>query len=103
MNVDPQFGRTLYLLDFTNCDFVLVSVSGGTLSKSSREYRTPPAVAPPQVPSHYAPNYPMGHPRRERGPGYSALPMAGAQPQPQVFSSIRVRLIGNCSLNRRFW
>ncbi|EEB15190.1 conserved hypothetical protein [Pediculus humanus corporis] len=47
-----------------------------TLSKSSREYRTPPAVAPPQVPSHYAPNYPLGHPRRERGPGYSTLPMS---------------------------
>ncbi|CAD6216210.1 GSCOCG00004429001-RA-CDS [Cotesia congregata] len=47
----------------------------GTLSKGSREYRTPPAVAPPQVPSHYAPNYPLGHPRRERGPGYSTLPL----------------------------
>lgn len=73
-----------------------VSISGGTLSKGiklsnifnsqnlqediigSREYRTPPAVAPPQVPSHYAPNYPIGHPRRssERGPGYSTLPVA---------------------------
>ncbi|XP_058826225.1 abl interactor 2 [Topomyia yanbarensis] len=50
----------------------------GTLGKSSREYRTPPVVVPPQVPSHYAPNFPVGHPRRsggERGPGYSALPM----------------------------
>lgn len=52
----------------------------GTLGKSSREYRTPPAVIPPQVPSHYAPNYPMGHPRRsgsgsERGPGYGPLPV----------------------------
>ncbi|KAJ8687178.1 hypothetical protein QAD02_022972 [Eretmocerus hayati] len=47
----------------------------GTLSKGSKEYRTPPAVAPPQVPSHYAPNYPLGHPRRERGPGYSTLPL----------------------------
>lgn len=46
----------------------------GTLSKGSREYRTPPAVAPPQVPSHYAPNYPLGHPRRDR-PGYSTLPL----------------------------
>ncbi|XP_053603242.1 abl interactor 2 isoform X2 [Plodia interpunctella] len=46
----------------------------GTLGKSSREYRTPPAVAPPQVPSHYAPNYPR------RPPGYSTLPVA----QPQV-------------------
>ncbi|GLG93940.1 Uncharacterized protein GBIM_01259 [Gryllus bimaculatus] len=52
---------------------------GGSLSKGSREYRTPPAVAPPQVPSHYAPNYPLGHPRRgERGAGYSTLPMPPA-------------------------
>lgn len=36
----------------------------GTLGKSSREYRTPPVVNPPQVPSHYAPNYPIGHPKR---------------------------------------
>ncbi|KAL0882303.1 hypothetical protein ABMA27_000821 [Loxostege sticticalis] len=49
----------------------------GTLGKSSREYRTPPAVAPPQVPSHYAPNYPR------RPPGYSTLPVA----QPQRASS----------------
>ena len=47
-------------------------VAGGTLSKGSREYRTPPAVAPPQVPSHYAPNYP-------RKPGYSTLPFATPQ------------------------
>ncbi|XP_018321323.1 abl interactor 2 [Agrilus planipennis] len=65
-----------------------VAVSGGTLSKGSREYRTPPAVAPPQVPSHYAPNYPIGHARRERGPGYSTLPVntnshQGA-PSPQI-------------------
>lgn len=63
-----------------------VSVTG-TLTKNSRDYRTPPAVAPPQVPSHYAPNYPMGHPRRERGPGYSTLPLASSQqvaPPPQV-------------------
>lgn len=51
------------------------SLCTGTLSKGSREYRTPPAVAPPQVPSHYAPNYPLGHPRRDRGPGYSTLPL----------------------------
>lgn len=54
----------------------------GTLGKSSREYRTPPVVIPPQVPSHYAPNYPVGHPRRsgsERGPGYSPLPMPPSQ------------------------
>lgn len=54
----------------------------GTLGKSSKEYRTPPVVVPPQVPSHYAPNYPVGHPRRsgsERGPGYSALPVPPSQ------------------------
>jgi len=49
--------------------------STGSLSKGSREYRTPPAVAPPQVPSHYAPNYPVGHSRRT-GAGYSTLPLA---------------------------
>lgn len=77
--------------------------STGTLGKSSREYRTPPVVIPPQVPSHYAPNYPMNHAKRstssgggvggsgggERGPGYSALPMPPSQQvathhQPQV-------------------
>uniref|UniRef100_A0A1A9WS30 SH3 domain-containing protein n=1 Tax=Glossina brevipalpis TaxID=37001 RepID=A0A1A9WS30_9MUSC len=81
----------------------------GTLGKSSREYRTPPVVNPPQVPSHYAPNYPIGHPKRissasssttatgvsstgimsaatsslnnnnERAAGYSALPMPPSQ------------------------
>lgn len=59
------------------------SGSTGTLGKGSREYRTPPVVIPPQVPSHYAPNYPMGHARRstgsDRGPGYSALPMPPSQ------------------------
>lgn len=35
------------------------------------------------MPSHYAPNYPIGHPRRsgERGPGYSTLPLAPGQHQ----------------------
>lgn len=54
----------------------------GTLGKGSREYRTPPVVVPPQVPSHYAPNYPVGHPRRqtsEKGPGYSAIPVPPSQ------------------------
>lgn len=32
--------------------------SGGTLNRS-KEYRTPPVVVPPQVPSNYAPNYPQ--------------------------------------------
>jgi abl interactor 2 len=58
----------------------------GTLGKSrGSEYRAPPVVVPPQVPSHYAPNYPIGHPRRQnsnnsdRGPGYSSLPMPPSQ------------------------
>lgn len=70
--------------------------STGTLGKGSREYRTPPVVVPPQVPSHYAPNYPMNHAKRsssgnpERGPGYSALPVPPSQQvathhvQPQI-------------------
>jgi hypothetical protein len=41
-------------------------------------------VIPPQVPSHYAPNFPIGHPRRQNSsgsdrPGYSALPMPPSQ------------------------
>ncbi|XP_042865993.1 abl interactor 2-like isoform X3 [Penaeus japonicus] len=53
--------------------------SVSSLSRGSREYRTPPAVAPPQVPSNYAPNYPIGHPRRnERSSGYSTLPHQSA-------------------------
>lgn len=58
----------------------------GTLGKSrGSEYRAPPVVIPPQVPSHYAPNYPIGHPRRQnsntsdRAPGYSSLPMPPSQ------------------------
>lgn len=69
----PQLGRGTLQMKAGNT---------GTLGKSSREYRTPPAVIPPQVPSHYAPNYPVGHPRRqssERGPGYSAVPMPPSQ------------------------
>lgn len=34
----------------------------GSLSRSSKEYRNPAlSIAPPQVPSNYAPNYPIGH------------------------------------------
>lgn len=69
----PQLGRGTVQLK---------AGSTGTLGKANREYRTPPAVVPPQVPSHYAPNYPVGHPRRqtsERGPGYSAVPMPPSQ------------------------
>lgn len=35
-----------------------MSTGGGTLRRG--EYRTTPPIAPPQLPSNYAPNYPMG-------------------------------------------
>lgn len=35
--------------------------SVGSLSRSSKEYRNPLSIAPPQVPSNYAPNYPITH------------------------------------------
>lgn len=36
--------------------------SVGSLSRSSKEYRNPAlSIAPPQVPSNYAPNYPVSH------------------------------------------
>ncbi|XP_054161405.1 abl interactor 2-like isoform X2 [Oppia nitens] len=52
----------------------------GSLSRGNKEYRTPaPPIAPPQVPSNYAPNYPLGHPKaienNRRGSGYSTLPL----------------------------
>ncbi|KAI1280841.1 Abl interactor 2 [Halotydeus destructor] len=58
----------------------------GTLSRGSKEYRTPaPPIAPPQVPSNYAPNYPLGHPRANdtirRGSNYSTLPMNSSHQQ----------------------
>ncbi len=50
--------------------------SGGTLTRS-KDYRTPgPVVAPPQVPSNYAPNYPQGHSARKQ--------QYGTLPHPQV-------------------
>jgi hypothetical protein len=66
----PQPGRSQY--------------STGSISRGSKEYRTPaPPIAPPQVPSNYAPNYPLGHPRAQdsmgtlsrRGSNYSTLPL----------------------------
>ncbi|XP_055929316.1 abl interactor 2-like [Argiope bruennichi] len=58
---------------------------GGSLSRGTKEYRTPvPPIAPPQVPSDYAPNYPIGHPRAQetkRTSGYSTLPMAFSSSQ----------------------
>ena len=54
----------------------------GSLTKGSREYRTPPAVAPPQVPSNYAPNYPLGHSRRSERNSSSASGSYGTLPMP---------------------
>lgn len=69
----------------------------GTLGKSS-QYRTPPVVVPPQVPSHYAPNYPVGHPRRQLSgnerPGYSAMPIPQSQ---QIATQLNAPQIGMVS------
>jgi len=58
----------------------------GTLRTGDRSiYRSPPVVAPPQVPSHYAPNYPMGQLRRQvsnnEQKGYTTLPLQTGHPQ----------------------
>ena len=65
---------------------------GGTLNRS-KEYRTPPVVAPPQLPSNYAPNYPRG----SRGQ-YGTLPhpqVGMVQPQPHDGGSTMPRLSSN--------
>ena len=56
----------------------------GTLTRNKGEYRTPPVVAPPQVPSNYAPNYPKGSTRSQ----YGTLPhsqVSGAPFFPAIF------------------
>ncbi len=47
-----------------------VRYSSGTLNRN-KDYRTPPVVAPPQVPSNYAPNYPQQQQRKQQ---YGTLP-----------------------------
>ena len=48
---------------------------GGTLNRGSKEYRTPPVVNPPQVPSNYAPNYPRQQQQeRQQQKQYGTLP-----------------------------
>eukprot|EP00096_Caligus_rogercresseyi_P007797 TRINITY_DN25876_c0_g1_i1.p1 TRINITY_DN25876_c0_g1~~TRINITY_DN25876_c0_g1_i1.p1 ORF type:complete len:347 (+),score=123.16 TRINITY_DN25876_c0_g1_i1:40-1080(+) len=57
--------------------------SSGTLGRSSKsEYRTLPSVAPPQVPSNYAPNYPRSvtGTLTKPGPTYGTLPHAMVHP-----------------------
>lgn len=68
--------------------------SGGSLSRGTREYRTPaPPIAPPQIPSNYAPNYPIGHPKssiqsdRSKGPGYSHLPVVAQPPNQPTYGT----------------
>lgn len=60
----------------------------GTLRTGDRSiYRTAPAVAPPQVPSHYAPNYPHLQKRQNsqiEQRGYTTLPLQTAHPQLQA-------------------
>jgi len=54
---------------------------GGTLTRGSKEYRTPPVVAPPQVPSNYAPNYPM---QQQQQQARLKQQQYGTLPHPQV-------------------
>jgi len=77
----------------------------GTLRTGDRSiYRTPPVVAPPQVPSHYAPNYPVGHPKRQNSQieqrGYTTLPLQTAHPQQQA-SQNQVPLQTNIPFRQR--
>ncbi len=54
--------------------------NSGTLNRS-KEYRTPPVVAPPQVPSNYAPNYPRQQPQQQQ---HQQRQQYGTLPHPQV-------------------
>merc|ERR1719285_54659 len=69
--------------------------NSGTLNRS-KEYRTPPVVAPPQVPSNYAPNYP----KQSRGQQYGTLPhpqvgMVAPQSQQESGGATMPRLSSN--------
>lgn len=84
----PQMGRAM--------TGTLKAGSTGTIKRS--EYRTPPIVVPPQVPSHYAPGYQSQRsrqeqppqqqqqpvPQQQRGPDYRALPITNPMPPSQV-------------------
>lgn len=55
--------------------------SASSLSRSSKEYRTPAlSIAPPQVPSHYAPNYPIAQTTQPS----QQQPIYGQHIQPQM-------------------
>lgn len=54
----------------------------GSLSRTSKEFRNPSlSIAPPQVPSNYAPNYPLNH--QTSSANIAHQPLYGAQQQPQ--------------------
>ena len=59
--------------------------SSGTLNRS-KEYRTPPVVAPPQVPSNYAPNYPMQQQQQQQQYQKGLGKQYGTLPHPQVLT-----------------
>ncbi|XP_042911583.1 abl interactor 2 [Parasteatoda tepidariorum] len=66
-----------------------VRAGGGTLSlsRSTKEYRTPhPPIAPPQVPSNYAPAGVLRSQEIRKGSGYSTLPMS--LPSSQISQSL---------------
>ena len=74
--------------------------SSGTLNRS-KEYRTPPVVAPPQVPSNYAPNYPMQMQQQyQKGLGkqYGTLP----HPQVQMVHPVQQpnEMVGGATMPR---
>jgi abl interactor 2 len=80
--------------------------SVGSLSRGNKEYRTPaPPIAPPQVPSNYAPNYPIGHPKaldsNRRGSGYSTLPL-GLGHQSGIISNVMQQMGGQATLQSHY-
>ncbi|CAG2107932.1 unnamed protein product [Medioppia subpectinata] len=77
----------------------------GSLSRGNKEYRTPaPPIAPPQVPSNYAPNYPIGHPKaldNRRGSGYSTLPL-GMGHSGGIISNVMQQMGGQSTLQSHY-
>ncbi|CAL8083394.1 unnamed protein product [Orchesella dallaii] len=84
----PMLSMTMNLPPSTKPPTPPMGSKMGTLRGDRSIYRAPPAVAPPQVPSHYAPNYPMGHPKRQSSQseqrGYTTLPLQTSHPQQQA-------------------
>lgn len=84
----PMMNMTMNLPPSTKPPTPPMGSKMGTLRGDRSIYRAPPAVAPPQVPSHYAPNYPLGHPKRQNSQseqrGYTTLPLQTSHPQQQA-------------------